>query len=200
MGMSPLSPEESIESRHSFLDSTVLQLSRFFCQIAECAPRAGDEFVLFDEKDFLPRKYAVRVSSAPNGLFPLTIYSTRWCYYEVEPFTESDIVSFLNKLQSRLQISKECFLATAVYLHRAQNSGLEIMPRNWRPVLLACLILSLKLWRDRPYLNSAVAITCELYSLRAINALELLMVKFLEWRLHIDSEEYRRLTNLVAIA
>jgi hypothetical protein len=161
---------------------------------------SSQDLVLFNEIDYLPRKYALRVSALPAGLFPMLLFTSDILEYHPEPFSEADIVAFLSKLNHRLHISTECWLAMAVYIVRTLEKGLELQPQTWRPMLLACLVLSLKLWRDQPYLNSAVAVTCDLYSVRAVNAMEMLMARFLEWELHINAEEYAKLSSQVAMA
>lgn len=156
--------------------------------------------MLFNEIDYLPRKYALRVSALPAGVLPVLLFTSGMLEYHPEPFSEADIVAFLSKLNYRLHISTECWLAMAVYLVRTLERGLDFQPQTWRPMLLACLVLSLKLWRDQPYLNSAVAVTCDLYSVRAVNAMEMLMARFLQWELHINAEEYAKLSSQVAMA
>ena len=200
MGISPSSPKAQLQSRTSFSDSTVTQLSRFLYQIADRSPHSSPDLTLFNEADYLPRKYALHLTSVPTGLFPGLFFTSEQFKYRPESFSEADIAGFLTNLNYRLRISTECLLATAVYLNRVLDKGLEFQPRTWRPMLLACLVLSMKLWRDQPYLNSAVAYTCDLYSLRALNAMEMLMARYLEWKLHINPEEYARVSGRVAMA
>lgn len=200
MGISPISPKAQIESRSSFSDSTVTQLSRFLYQIADRSPHSSLDFALFNEADYLPRKYALRLVPFPTGLIPALFFTSEQFKYKPESFSEADIAAFLTTLNCRLRISTECLLATAVYLDRAMDKGLELKARTWRPMLLACLVLSMKLWRDQPYLNSAVAVTCDLYSLRALNLMEIRMARYLEWELHINPEEYTRVSSRVAMA
>lgn len=175
-------------------------MSRFLYQLADMSPSTSQDIVLFNEIDYLPRKYAIRVQPVSAGILPMLSFTANMLEYHPEPFSEADIVAFLSKLNHRLHISTECWLAVAIYIVRIHGKGLELQPQTWRPMLLACLVLSLKLWRDQPYLNSAVAITCDLYSIRAVNAMESLMARFLQWELHINSEEYARLSSQVAMA
>ena len=177
-------------SASSSTDQLVRQVSRVLFLISNPSDRLEDEFILFEEIQYLPRKYGLTLTATPVTVFPAMYFSTEKLKYEPEAFTEGDIREFLGRLVWRLKIPRECVIAMVAYLMRVGEMGQALRQESWRPMILASIVLSLKMWKDVPYLNSSVSRTLSLYSLRSLNSMEVLMARYMEWRLIINPAEY----------
>ncbi|CAN0430124.1 unnamed protein product, partial [Phaeothamnion confervicola] len=60
------------------------------------------------------------------------------------------IYSFIHSIFRAARFSPECNIIALVYINRViARTQLPLHDRNWRPIVLAVLILAQKVWDDR---------------------------------------------------
>lgn len=67
-----------------------------------------------------------------------------------------------------------------------------MVSKTWRPCLLCALLLASKVWQDLSSWNSEFAEIYPQFSLEAINKLEAIFCKEIEWNLNISSSVYAK--------
>ncbi|KAG5181849.1 hypothetical protein JKP88DRAFT_320556, partial [Tribonema minus] len=61
-----------------------------------------------------------------------------------------DIYSFAHRVNTMARFSPECCIISLVYVNRIISCAqLPLHPANWRPLVLASLILAQKVWDDK---------------------------------------------------
>ena len=89
-----------------------------------------------------------------------------------------------------LHIEAECAIAIAIYLRRLLVRGLLLTQQNYEQVLLGCTLLATKIWDDRSTGNRDFVKAMPHYTLPKMNELEVITIQNLDWRLHINAQEY----------
>lgn len=80
-----------------------------------------------------------------------------------------------------------------VYVERLMEmQGVELMPNNWRPIMLCGLLLASKVWQDLSTWNVEFASINPEFSLRSLNRLERMFLKCLRYNLYISGSVYAR--------
>mmetsp|Transcript_59504 Transcript_59504/g.153777 ORF Transcript_59504/g.153777 Transcript_59504/m.153777 type:complete len:143 (-) Transcript_59504:399-827(-) len=98
--------------------------------------------------------------------------------------------AYAARLRKLFHCSSECFVICAAYLDRFDRRHPGITgPLTCHRLLLVSLALAAKFHDDTHYVNSFYAKVGGL-SLQELNALELLMLRLLDFRLHVTPEEF----------
>ena len=109
------------------------------------------------------------------------------------PPTAEEIYSFIHKLFVKTQLSAECSVVCLVYVERLlQVAKVQLLPENWRPIMLCGLLLASKVWQDLASWNIEFAAIAPRFPLASVNRLERLYLKLLRWDLYISQQQYAK--------
>jgi len=119
-----------------------------------------------------------------------TVYTTR----EIEVSTATpcarDLQAFITEYARRGLTSSESLTVCLIYIQRLQSTGVQLLARNWRPILLAALILSTKMVDDMITWNKEFQ--SNEFRVHKVNLLEMNVLKSLDYRLFVGAKEYAR--------
>lgn len=103
------------------------------------------------------------------------------------------ILKFLRSIFSKLGLNTESCIICLVYIDRLkERNSLLISQENWRPVILAILLVSSKVWDDISVWNVEFAECFPIFGLKMINQMERTMLEALDYQLYISSSEYAK--------
>eukprot|EP01029_Cantina_marsupialis_P027958 TRINITY_DN774231_c0_g1_i1.p1 TRINITY_DN774231_c0_g1~~TRINITY_DN774231_c0_g1_i1.p1 ORF type:complete len:447 (+),score=101.27 TRINITY_DN774231_c0_g1_i1:74-1414(+) len=105
------------------------------------------------------------------------------------------IRQFLNLVFTKAKMEAECVIVTYVYVERLlkkTKGKLWLRERNWRSVLLICLILASKVWDDLSMWNVDFSMICSAYTLQRINKLEISLLNALDYEVRVPSSTYAK--------
>lgn len=100
---------------------------------------------------------------------------------------------FIRLLVRKMRLNAMQFMLGVYYLHRlkTRNKGLEGDIRVVAPRLfLVAMMSSTKFTLDHAYLNRVWAKVCGIYTISAVNQMEAEFLKYLEYRLSVDTQEF----------
>lgn len=107
--------------------------------------------------------------------------------------SESEIYEFATQLFDRVQLSSECSIVCLIYMERLmEQAKVPLLVSTWRPIFMCGLLLASKVWQDLSSWNIEFASVYPQFSLDAINRLELLFVKSMNWDMYISSTLYAK--------
>merc|ERR1711964_37904 len=119
-----------------------------------------------------------------------TVYTTR----EIEVSTATpcarDLQAFITEYARRGLISSESLTVCLIFIQRLQSTGVQLMSRNWRPILLGTLILSTKMVDDMITWNKEFQ--SSEFRVHKVNLLEMTLLKSLDYSLYVGATEYAR--------
>jgi hypothetical protein len=108
-----------------------------------------------------------------------------------------DLLSYIQRLRTEFRCSSECYVICAAYLDRLDRQYPGITDAlSCHRLLLCSLMLAIKFHDDTHYVNSFYARVGGL-SLHEMNALEVVMMRLLDFRLHVTPEEFERYRGLL---
>jgi len=103
------------------------------------------------------------------------------------------IYSFLRHLFVEAELSSECSVVCLIYMERLmERADVDLLASNWRPILLACMLLASKVWQDLSSWNIEFSKIYPHFSVRSINDLERTVLKLLQWDLYISGAVYAK--------
>jgi hypothetical protein len=103
------------------------------------------------------------------------------------------IFKFLKSVFSKLGLNTESCIICLVYIDRLkERNSLLISQQNWRPVILAILLVASKVWDDISVWNVEFAECFPIFGLKMINQMERYMLEALDYQLYISSSEYAK--------
>jgi len=113
--------------------------------------------------------------------------------------TSDSIFTLLRSLMSTGHLSKELIVIAAIYVERLVRHALvRLSSRNWRPVLVAALLMASKVWEDIHPWNADFtdilrrAADLRLWKPANLYLLESMFLDCLAWKVCIQGEEYAR--------
>lgn len=101
-----------------------------------------------------------------------------------------DISTFLLEFMTRVPLNRECAITLLVYVDRLLDKGVKLAPFNWKPILIAALLVGSKMWDDSPHWTADFIRIAPQFSIESINRLESAFCEFLEFAFHIDAADY----------
>eukprot|EP00397_Hematodinium_sp_SG-2012_P016645 GEMP01016991.1.p1 GENE.GEMP01016991.1~~GEMP01016991.1.p1 ORF type:complete len:443 (+),score=88.81 GEMP01016991.1:70-1398(+) len=104
----------------------------------------------------------------------------------------NDISTFLLQFMAGVPLNHECAVILLIYVERLLYQGVQLAPFNWKPVLLAALLVGSKMWEDVPHWNVEFSMIVPEYSIQAINRLEGQFCTMLDFKFHINGADYAR--------
>jgi hypothetical protein len=107
---------------------------------------------------------------------------------------DSDAVyNFMKGIFSTLGLNTESCIICLVYVDRLkERKSIHLTQRNWRPVILAILLVASKVWDDISVWNIEFADCFPIFNLKSINLMERLMLEALDYNLYISSSHYAK--------
>ena len=103
------------------------------------------------------------------------------------------ITNFIAKLCNEAKMEYECIVILLIYVRRVISSGegtFVLLSENWRGIVLACVVISNKVWDDFHMKNEDY---CQLFrglTIDRVNDLELQLFKVLDHRFNVSPSVY----------
>jgi len=113
----------------------------------------------------------------------------------LEPPTASRLTAFYRDVFSRGQMETECIVTSLIYVERLLKAGrgkIKLRPRNWRPILLSCMIMASKVCDDLSMWNADFSHICASFTLKRINDLEAALLKAYGFNATVPASEYAK--------
>eukprot|EP01066_Platyproteum_vivax_P006117 Platyproteum_vivax@DN1942_c0_g1_i1.p1 len=135
---------------------------------------------------------------------------SRMTEVSVVPLSYPTVIAFLWHLYRCFEFPVQCLAGAMHYLRRLTNvhpptgpkigeiRKVTLTERNWRPILLTCLVLSIKMECDIHPNNKIMAKTSQLITLREMNLLERVLLTKLSYDLKLPNYVTQPLYDLVA--
>jgi len=147
---------------------------------------------LFDLDNFIQKELKTCFASVGIGLGPC-VYVQRRKRSSAPVPTADQINNFLNRIFGKLSLSVECAIVALLYAERLMSQGkIAMNGRNWRPILLASILMASKMWDDLSSWNIEFAELFPIFNLNEINQLEKLFLQEINYNLFISGTEYAR--------
>jgi hypothetical protein len=107
--------------------------------------------------------------------------------------TVERIYSFIRHLFVEAELSSECCVVCLVYVERLmERASVELLAINWRPIVMAGMLLASKVWQDLSSWNIEFARVYPQFSVQSINRLERNILRLLQWDLFISGAVYAK--------
>ena len=113
-----------------------------------------------------------------------------------------EIISFVTYLYENCQMESDVLIPCLLYCERLMTETKGVVQphvRNWRSIILSCLLLASKVWDDCSMWPVDFSCVCRKgptslrpFSLRRINELEVAFLKLINFNAHISASEYTR--------
>jgi len=143
-----------------------------------------------------PQSTSVRCEMPPWHRLRLA----RAVFEEEQEISSTEVEDFIAHIYWYFECSSPCLVLAMIYLDRAAASDntLVLDTLNCRRLLLTALVLALKFHDDdyAPYPNSVYADMGGV-SVEDLKVMEKKFCKLLDWKFHVDSEEYARYHQLL---
>jgi len=146
----------------------------------------------FDIDNFISKKYR-------SSLAVLTVncggavYSQRRKLALCAVPTVKHIRKFLGLIFSKLQLNVQCAIVGLLYCERLmEQKKIAMTERNWRPILLVCLLESSKMWDDLASWNVEFSHLFPCLGIKEINRLEKMFLSEMGYDLFISGTMYAK--------
>merc|ERR1719233_2466487 len=147
---------------------------------------------LFDLDNFTQKELKTCFASVGIGLGPC-VYVQRRKRSSAPVPTANQIKNFLSRIFRKLSLSVECAIVALLYAERLMSQGkIAMNGRNWRPILLASILMASKMWDDLSSWNIEFSELFPIFTLKEINQLEKLFLQEINYNLFISGTEYAR--------
>jgi len=147
---------------------------------------------LFHEGAFLSRPWNLVFPALLPSTCPVTIFHAEHAPVHFDFPRLEEITAFLERFLDGALLSSECAVILLIYVQRLVAKNITMTHFNWKPVLLAALLVSSKMWEDTCHWNVEFAEVAWEYPLKAINQLEARFCLVLDFRFHINGADYAR--------
>jgi hypothetical protein len=143
----------------------------------------------FHEDRFRKSKWGLSV--CPSVLLvPVMQFEVRMMEKEYVRPRRTDVQKFLVCAFREFHLPNELAIMTVIYLERLMAGGTELRQWNWKPILIAALLVASKIWEDVSSQNVDFCRVNPVYSLQAINLMEHTFADQIAWRFIVSPEEY----------
>jgi len=147
---------------------------------------------LFDLDNFIQKELKTCFGSVGIGLGPCVYVQRRKRSSGPVP-SAAQINIFLRRIFRKLSLNVECAIVALLYAERLMSQGkIAMNGRNWRPILLASILMASKMWDDLSSWNIEFSEVFPIFSLNQINMLEKLFLQEINYNLFISGTEYAR--------
>lgn len=108
-----------------------------------------------------------------------------------EPPSEETIFYTIRSVYDCARFPAECLIISLVYMERLMAvSSIQLSVTSWRPIFLAALIVSQKVWDDRSLHNIDFSVFCPMFTLKEINHLEKKFLELISYDVSVNSSLY----------
>ena len=148
----------------------------------------------FDIDNFLSRKYNIVMPFNPISVCaaPYVIKQSKQRSQCYRP-SLSHIIKFVTQIFNKLHLNVESSIVSLIYTERLMDKlHISLTSRNWRPIVIAGILTSTKVWDDLSAWNVEFSNLLPMLSLQAINKLEGIYLTALDYDLYISSSEYAK--------
>ena len=179
--------EDTMSEFHKllFIVSKSLIRSIKYGETLEMSARAAE----FHESNFRKLKWGLQLDCG-YSLIPFTQYEVHIMpmYYVSPKYT--DVHRFLIAAFKAFRLPQELAIMAVIYMERLVAGGTELRACNWKPILLATLLVASKIWEDASSQNIDFCRANPVYSLMSINRMEHIYADQMNWNLIVSPEEY----------
>jgi hypothetical protein len=177
---------------HQHLIKCEDRMKRRTAENAERGRFTDSQMKKFDEEQYTSPQYAYHFIRAPICRIGF-LCTIREIKRDPEPPSLLEIHSFLCELFEKAQLSAECSIVCLIYVERLMaNAKVPLVSSTWRPCLLCGMLMASKVWQDLSSWNSEISEIYPQFSLQAINQLEMVFCKEIQWDLYISSQAYAK--------
>ena len=107
-----------------------------------------------------------------------------------------EVAQYIGYVSSRAQLDSECVVVMLVYLERileATKGRLLPRPRNWRSLLLSCVMLASKVWDDMSMCNGEFCAISGRVTLGSVCEMEIVLLETLHYNVRVNAATYGKL-------
>jgi len=146
----------------------------------------------FDIDNFISKSYRVSMAVLPVGYGGVFFVQRRKLLNCSVP-TAMDIRNFLGLIFSKIQLNVQCAIVCLLYCEKLMSMrNIGITKRNWRPILLVCLLESSKMWDDVSSWNVEFSQLFPCFGTEEINHLEKMFLHEMSYDLFVSGSTYAR--------
>jgi len=146
----------------------------------------------FDIDNFISKSYRVSMAVLPmqyGGVFFIQKRKLLNCSVP----TAKDIREFLGLIFYRIRLNVQCAIVCLLYCERLMSlRNIGITKRNWRPILLVCLLESSKMWDDLASWNVEFSQLFPCFGIEEINHLEKMFLHEMSYDLFVSGSTYAK--------
>lgn len=146
----------------------------------------------FDERHFVRPQRRYYVNSLP-GLNLFTCFHLSYVKPPRQNLSSKTIFEFIERLFKRAKLDPGCSIICLIYVERLINkTGLYLLRRNWRPIMLCSMLVASKMWQDYGCWNAEFSKIYPQFSCSSIKRLERKFISKLEWNTVVNSNLYSK--------
>jgi len=107
--------------------------------------------------------------------------------------TLEDVYAFVDAIFKAEKLSSECAVMMLAYIDRiVEQSGIVMVPSNWRRIMLSTLILASKVWEDQAVWNVDFLSVFPCVSVKDLGQLEKILLKLLQYNVSLKASVYTK--------
>jgi len=146
----------------------------------------------FDIDNFVSKEYRTSMVVLPLHLGG-AIFVQRRKFVKCNIPTLVQVTSFLTLIFSRLRLNVQCAIVGLLYCERLMSQKrISMTERNWKPILLVCLLESSKMWDDLASWNVEFSELFPCLGIKEINHLEKMFLNEMAYDLFVSGSMYAK--------